>query len=179
MSVQNPSAICASVSWFNKANLHFQIKRRPRLVAALFWGIYGMGGNSVVTSDRLRRVIKPTATGTRIIKIVRHKSVYPRVGDKTCGVVIPFVVISIGVPVAIRNPHTPLKILAHPHARAVITVITIANVLFCISFSPIKDLLLRPHSNCGHSRSATQLRTDLIFQSFDDFGSDRGSFGIC
>jgi len=87
---------------------------------------------SVSTIGFWRSVKNPTAAGTRIIKIVRHKSTYPIAGDRTCGVVTPLFVTSIGVPLAIRNPHTQLKILAHPHASVVTTVITIAKVLFCI-----------------------------------------------
>ena len=116
------------------------------MVAALFFHINPDqidGGRSSVTigaelsvsiTGFWRSVKNPTAAGTRIIKIVRHKSAYPIAGDTVCGVVTPLFVTSIGVPLAIRNPQTQLKMLAHPHASAVITVITIARVLFCISF---------------------------------------------
>ena len=92
-----------------------------------------------MASSRFRKAKNPTATGTKIIKIVRHKSVYPIAGDRTCGVVTPLFVILTGVPLAIRKPHTQLMILAHPHMRVVISVITIAKFLFCIPFSPFKD----------------------------------------
>jgi len=89
---------------------------------------------SVSTTGFWRSVKNPTAAGTRIIKTVRHKSAYPIAGATVCGVVTPLLVTSIGVPLAIRNPHTQLKILAQPQASAVTTVITMANVLFCIFF---------------------------------------------
>jgi|RhiMetStandDraft_8_1073273.scaffolds.fasta_scaffold01628_2 hypothetical protein len=90
-------------------------------------------------SGRFRKVKNPTATGTKIIKIVKHKSVYPIAGDRTCGVVTPSFVTLTGVPLAIRKPHTQLIMLAHPHTRVAITVIIIAKFLFCISFAPFKD----------------------------------------
>ncbi len=122
--------------------------------------IHIVGGNSFVASGLFRRAKNPTATGTRIIKMVRHKSVYPIAGDKTCGVVTPLFVTLIGVPLAIRKPHTQLMMLAHPHASAVTTVITIAKFLFCILFSPFKDLLL-----CRQSRRDAHLHFDLLGKS--------------
>ena len=87
---------------------------------------------ALMASGFFRRVKNPTATGTKIIKRDRHNSTYPIVGDKVCGVVTPFSVTSIGVPLATVNPQMQLNKLAHPQASAVKTVAMMPMVLFCI-----------------------------------------------
>ena len=46
--------------------------------------------------------------------------------------VTPLLVTSIGEPLAMRNPHMQVNMLAHPQASAVMTVATMPSVLFCI-----------------------------------------------
>jgi hypothetical protein len=99
--------------------------------------IYDVGGTSTeAASGLLRRVKKPTATGTRIINTDRHNSTYPIVGEKVWGAVIPLLVTSTGTPLAMITPHTQLMILKHPQKIVVSTVATIPMVLFCILISP-------------------------------------------
>jgi hypothetical protein len=96
----------------------------------------------LVASGFLRNVKKPTAAGTRIIKTDKHNRAYPMVGEKVCGAVTPLLVTSIGVPLAMRTPHTQLMMLKHPQKIVVSTVTTIPMVLFCIFISPLINMLI-------------------------------------
>ena len=80
----------------------------------------------------MRKVKNPTATGIRIKTTDTHNKVNPITGGKVWGVVVPLLVTSMGVPLAIRKPQIQLNKLAQPQANAVTTVAMIPIVLFCI-----------------------------------------------
>ena len=116
-------------------------------------------------------------------------STYPMVGDRTRGVVTPLLVMLIGVPLEIRNPQTQLKMLAHPQASAVTTVITIARVLFCTGLLLNSKFVLTlipsvpsavelPKEQKRTASLTSQLRSDFILQALHDLIADRSGFGI-
>jgi hypothetical protein len=108
----------------------------------LFLNIYELGGITVVSPGLLRNVKNPTAMGTRIIRTVKHSNTYPITGENVCGVVTPLFVTSIGEPLAIRNPHMQVNMLAQPQASADTTVATMPRVLFCI-FCSYRNVVVR------------------------------------
>lgn len=54
--------------------------------------------------------------------------------------VTPLLVTSIGEPLAMRNPHKQVNMLAHPQASTVMTVAIMPRVLFCIFCSYTDDV---------------------------------------
>jgi hypothetical protein len=80
-----------------------------------------------VDSGFLRNVKNPTATGIKIKTTDTHNKVNPMTGGNDWGVVVPLLVTSMGVPLAIRNPQIQLNKLAQPQAKAVTTVAMIPS----------------------------------------------------
>src|SRR5215216_77700 len=105
-------------------------------------------------------------------------------GGKVWGVVVPLLVTSMGVPLAIRNPQIQLNKLAQPQASAVTTVAMIPIVLFCIFLLRVYfcfaiqqfDLLGK---SCWAAKTlASQLCSDFVLQPFHNLIADRRSFRV-
>ena len=126
-----------------------------------------MLGGGVISSEPgfLRKVKKPTATGTNIIKKDRHTSAMPTEGDRLESLNVP-------LPVAVIAPKRQINKPGHPHNTTVAIVAIIPVFLLFILF------LLFEFTPLYQQVSTSQFCTDFMLQPLYDLRADRRGFGV-